>query len=92
MPVEGLPDPQRHRICRRCGKWFEPDEGTLMAPEATGPLGAMRAMRASFDSSLLRFQCDRCTRIRRTRERVLWGALLVMIAIPIILEMLGIIE
>jgi hypothetical protein len=92
MPVEGIPDPALHRLCRRCGKWFEIDEGALLAPEVTGPLGAMRAMRASFDSSLLRFQCDRCTRIRRRTQRVLWGAFLMMIAIPIILEKLGIIK
>ena len=84
-----MPDPQIHRICRRCGKWFEPEEGTLMAPEATGPMGAMRAARASFDPSLLRFQCNRCTWIRRTRERLLWGALLGFCALVLLFEKLG---
>jgi hypothetical protein len=87
-----MPDPQSHRICRRCGKWFEPGEGSLMAPEATGPMGAMRAARASFDGSLLRFQCDRCTRIRRTTERALWGTLLGLMAIILVLERLGLLK
>ena len=73
MPIEGMPDPQIHRICRRCGKWFEPEDGTLVAPEASGPLSVMRAARASFDPSLLRFQCNRCTRTLWTRERLICG-------------------
>jgi rubredoxin len=89
MPIEGMPDPQLHRICRRCGKWFEPEEGALMAPEATGPMGAMRAARAPFDPSLMRFQCTRCTWIRRTTERVLWGALLAIFAMILLFEKLG---
>lgn len=92
MPVEGLPDPQTHRLCRRCGKWFEPRDGTLMTPEVTGPLGAMHAARASFDPSLLRFQCSRCTRVRRTTQAVIWGTLLTLVAVILLLEKLGLIE
>ena len=92
MPVEGIPDPQVHRLCRRCGKWFEPREGSLVAPEATGPLGAMRALRASIDGSRLRFQCGRCTRIRRTTETVLWGTLLGLVVVILVLERLGLIK
>ena len=90
--MEGMPDPETHRICRRCGKWFEPSEGSLMAPEVTGPMGAMRASRASFDGSLWRFQCNRCTRIRRTTERALWGTLLGLMAIILLLEWLAVLK
>jgi hypothetical protein len=89
MPIEGMPDPEVHRICRRCGKWFEPGEGALMAPEATGPMGAMRAARASFDPSLLRFQCNRCTRSRRLRGWWLWGTLLGLMALVLLAEKMG---
>jgi hypothetical protein len=89
MPIEGMPDPQLHRICRRCGKWFEPGEGTLLPPDVTGPMSWMHAARASFDPSFLRFQCNRCTWIRRTRERVLWGAILGLAALVLLLEKLG---
>ena len=89
MPIEGIPDPQIHRICRRCGKWFEPEEGALVAPDGPGPLGAMRAVRAAFDPSVMRFQCNRCTWVRRTRERVLWGALFAFMAAVLLLEKLG---
>lgn len=89
MPIEGMPDPQIHRICRRCGKWFEPSEGSSVTPDVTGPMGALRAARASFDGSLLRFQCNRCTWIRRTRERVIWGALFAFLAIVLLLEKIG---
>jgi hypothetical protein len=89
MPIEGMPDPELHRICRRCGKWFEPGEGTFMAPEATGPIGMMHAARASFDASFMRFQCNRCTWIRRTRERLIWGALFAFLALVLLLEKLG---
>lgn len=91
MPITGMPDPKRHRICRRCQKWFEPSEGTLQSPEITGPLGAMEALRAaSGDASVMRFQCRRCTRIRRRIQFVLWGSLAALVSLVLILEKLGI--
>jgi hypothetical protein len=89
MPIEGLPDPQAHRLCRRCGKWFEPRDGSLMTPEVTGPLGALHAARASFDASLVRFQCHRCTRTRRTTRAIIWGTFLSLVTIILVLEKLG---
>jgi hypothetical protein len=35
MPIEGLPDPARHRVCMRCTKWFEPDEGSAAVVRRT---------------------------------------------------------
>jgi hypothetical protein len=60
-----------------------------MAPEATGPMGAMRLARAAFDPSVLRFQCNRCTWIRRMRERVLWVAFFGIAALVLLAEKLG---
>ena len=89
MPAAGAPVPQPQSICRRCGKWFAATEGGLPAPEVTGPLGALRAARSSFDDSLWRFQCHRCTHIRRTTQAVLWGTLLALVAVILPLERLG---
>lgn len=91
--IEGMPDPKRHRICRRCQKWFEPQDGTMAEPEVTGPLGAMHALRTSLgDTSLLRFQCHRCTRVRRMTERGLWIALAVIVAVVLLFERLGLLK
>jgi len=92
VPIEGMPDPGVHRICRRCGQWFEAHEGTSMAPEVTGPLGYLRAMRAGIDGSGMRFQCARCTRVRTLTQRIIWGALVVAMAVPLLLEYLGLID
>ena len=64
----------------------------MLAPEFTGPLGAMRAVRASVDESLLRFQCHRCTRVRRTREIALWGGLFALMGLVLLLVKLGILQ
>jgi hypothetical protein len=84
-----MPDAERHCICRRCQKWFEPNEGRLMAPEATGPLGAMRSLQASFDSSVLRFQCHRCSRVRRATQIAIWATFLTLLGVVLLLEKLG---
>jgi hypothetical protein len=91
LMIEGMPDPKIHRICRRCQRWFYPEEGTLEAPEVTGPFGAMQAFRASIfaDPRLLRFQCRRCTKVRRTTQQVLWVTLIGLVGSILILERLG---
>lgn len=94
MPVVGVPNPELHRICRRCRKWFDPSEGTLVAPELTGPLSAMRATRTSIgqDASVLRFQCHGCTRIRRRMQTLLWVALVSLLALVLLLERLHVLR
>ena len=93
MPIEGMPDTKQHRICRRCQRWFEPDEGTLMTPELTGPVGASQSLRASLgDTSVLKFQCARCTRIRRVTQIALWSALAIIAAVVLLLERLGVLK
>ena len=91
MPITEMPDPKRHRLCRRCQQWFHPYEGTVESPELTGPLGAMEALRAAAgDGSVRRFQCRRCTNIRRTTQLVLWGALAVVLGLVFLFQYLGI--
>lgn len=93
MPITGMPDPALHRICRRCQRWFEPTEGALQAPEVTGPLGAMQALRAaSGDRSVMRFQCARCTKVRRNTQLVLWGTLLLLVAIILLAERFALLQ
>ena len=93
MPVEGMPDTELHRICRRCQKWFFPEEGAYQSPEVTGPLGAMQAARAAVgDTSLRRFQCHRCSRIRRNTKLGLWLGLAAIVGLLLLLERFGVIS
>lgn len=93
-PAEGIPDPAHHRVCRRCRNWFPTSEGTLVSPELTGPWAAMRATRGAItgDETLLRFQCDRCTRVRRMTQRALWGTLFVIFVAVLLLERIGVLR
>jgi hypothetical protein len=93
MPIEGMPDPARHRICRRCQKWFDPHEGQLHAPEVTGPLGGLETMRAAAgDPSALRFQCHRCTTVRRRTQLAIWIVFGVLVLTILALERLGVLR
>ena len=93
MPVAGMPDTARHRICRRCQRWFEPEEGSIMPPELTGPVGASQRLRASLgDTTVLRFQCARCTRIRRRTEITLWSILAILVLAILLSVRLGVME
>ena len=94
MAIEGIPDPQKHRICRRCQQWFDPIEGSLHATEFSGPIGSLHALRGTVtgDPSLLRFQCNRCTRIRRRTKVVLWSVLIALITIVLVLNKLGVLN
>lgn len=38
MAIEGLPNPQIHRMCKRCHQWFNAHEGALCWPPKTGLL------------------------------------------------------
>ena len=89
--IDGMPDPKIHRICRRCQQWFYPEEGTFRPPEVAGPLSGMQALRAEItgDPALFRFECKRCTKVRRMRERIVWGTLFGLIALILILERVG---
>lgn len=89
-PVSGMPDREVHRICRRCQKWYDAKDGALLPPEVGGPLSGLQAVRASMtnDASLLRFQCHRCTGIRRVTQVTLWLLLAGILAAVLIAERL----
>ncbi len=62
-----------------------------MLPEATGPIGAMRELRASVlgRESDLQFQCRRCTQVRRVTWIVLGSLFVAVIAMVLVLDRLG---
>jgi hypothetical protein len=33
LDAVGIPDPETHCVCIRCGKWFKPDQGSWVALE-----------------------------------------------------------
>ena len=70
MPIEGLADPKLHRLCVRCRKWFNPDEGVLDFPSATGPIGFIMGMsaRVADDESKMKFYCLACHATRKKRK------------------------
>jgi len=86
VPIE-TPDPGRHRICRRCGKWFDPEKGNLVGPE-----GRFEQSYLFGTGTVLRFQCNRCTRIRRVTQGAIWGTFIGLLALVWLLVSLGVIE
>jgi hypothetical protein len=92
MPIKGLVDPAYHRICRRCRKWFEPEEGVVVAREVNGPFGAMRSLRAGLtgSDSEAQFQCHRCTKVRRIIKVTIWSMFFGFVALCLILERVGV--
>jgi hypothetical protein len=91
MPVEGLPDAARHKLCLRCRKWHEPDEGIMVYPEATGPLSGMRRAAAVLagDESAMRFMCHHCLRVRKYTKAAIFGAFGLIVLLVFLLERLG---
>ena len=85
-PID-LPDPDRARICRRCGNWFDPREGTLVGPEGRFEQGYLLGT-----GTVLRFQCNRCSRIRLITQAIIWGSFIGLVALVWLLVSLGVIE
>ncbi len=80
MPVDGLPNPRIHRICRRCGKWHHQHEGSLEYPASTGPfswLSQSYARHVDAEASMV-FICSRCHRPSTTP---LWLQALIAVAV-----------
>jgi hypothetical protein len=82
-----MPDPTRHRICIRCGKWFEPDQGWAVVPE-----GRFAQNYAVGTGSAVRFRCHRCGRIRRATQAIIWGTFISLVAAVWVLQWLGILK
>jgi hypothetical protein len=84
MPVSGIPDPEQHRICIRCGQWFEPIEGEVVPQERANPVGRMAD---AFSGDVkMRFRCDPCTQQLERRRLI---AISVLAAILFILVLAG---
>ena len=81
--IDGMPDPKLHRLCRRCQRWFEPEAGSVLGPELTGPYGMLDKPR---------FQCRRCTNIRRRTEAGLWLLLGAVVGLVFLLVKVGILQ
>jgi hypothetical protein len=94
MPISGFPDATLHEICYRCGKWHEPQEGTLVYPEATGPFSFVRrtANMLAANETTMRFLCHRCARIRRTTKIVIISSFLLLVALVLLLQVLGVLQ
>ena len=76
MPVAGLPDPDKHRVCIRCAQWFEPEEGSLTTRQSFGMAGAIAdSIRSSAGDRNVRFICNRCASVRRRRRIILYALL-----------------
>ena len=93
MPIEGFPDPQRHKLCIRCHRWHDPDDGVMLYPEAAGPLQGLRtaAAEAAGDESAMRFMCYRCIRIRRYTKAAVFGAFALVVLLVFLLRAIGLI-
>ena len=80
--------PSLLRICQRCGKWVDPDEGGLVGPQTK----ATFLYRIGGGGSPYRFQCRRCTRIRQWRRAALWWSFVAFAGGALLLERLGVIK
>ncbi len=91
MPIDGLPDPDRHKLCCRCKKWHEPDEGTMFQAGSGPKIAILQAGRllSGYRNSPC-FMCFRCQKVRRWTQIVLFGTALLLVALALILERLGV--
>ena len=89
MPVD-LPDSSVHKICTRCHRWFDPDEGLMVLPEATGPVSRLRLAAASIaaDERALRFICRRCLRARRATKAIIWLTFAIVLGVALLVAWL----
>lgn len=94
MPIEGLPDPEKHCLCIRCGTWHHPDEGSEMNVGPTsGRLPGMNIVAAfvSFPTraTSMRFVCYACRRKRLRIRLVVFGSLALLLLLAILAKSLG---
>jgi len=62
MPVEGLPDPALHRLCRRCGTWYHLHEGSTDWPPVTGLISFIQVRSGQLleRTERMQFRCRGC--------------------------------
>lgn len=85
-PVKGIPDPQNHKICLRCRKWYQPEDGTMVYPEASGPISNLRiaAAKLADDDSKMRFICHRCIKVRKYTKVAIIGIFVFLVVLIIV--------
>lgn len=85
MPVRGFPDADRHRICFRCRRWFEPEEGEEFVSESAAG-SFLRSFGIPVTGDLRkRFMCHRCRRIRRITKTAVFVALALALGAALLL-------
>ena len=62
MPISGLPNPQIHRLCKRCRQWFDAHEGFQCWPPKTGLLSWVHVTLSenTEQASEQKFFCNAC--------------------------------
>jgi hypothetical protein len=70
MPIVGLPNPQIHRMCKRCHQWFNVHEGALCWPPKTGLLTWVHVTMAEGmeHEKDLKFYCSPCQRLNQADQ------------------------
>jgi len=93
MPIEGIPDREKHRLRFRCHKWHDPSEGDMVTPESSRPLGWIfqAAREISGLEGEQRFICRRCKRVRRVTKLAIWGLLAALLVLVLVLDWLKVI-
>ncbi|HYE06685.1 MAG TPA: hypothetical protein VEL07_14305 [Planctomycetota bacterium] len=71
MAVDGLPDPKRHAICRKCMQWFDRTAGDLIWPPVNGLMSfvRVRAGKIADADKLMQFWCTGCQQRQAERNR-----------------------
>lgn len=94
MPISGLPNPQIHRLCKRCRQWFDHHEVTLCWPPKKGLLSFVHVTLAeSVDQEKdQKHYCHACQELNakdetRFRKQFVQGA--VMLVIILVLIVIG---
>jgi hypothetical protein len=84
VPVAGLPDPDVHWRCVRCGQWFEADEGSLFERQRSSRAGAIAdAIRGEVK---LLFRCDPCTAKHKRNRIIFYGVLALLFVVGLLVQ------
>jgi|GEM_PF-3507915 len=86
MPITGLPNPQIHRLCKRCRQWFDHHEGSLCWPPRTGLLSLVHGtLSESLDQEKeMKYYCEACQALNtketvRFRKQTIQGILVALV-------------
>ncbi len=71
MAVEGLPDPVRHALCRKCLQWFDRTAGDVIWPPVNGLTSfvRVRAGKLADADKLKQFWCTGCQQRHAEKTR-----------------------